>query len=72
MPVRVKKVDGHQVSTPGGVKAKGTTFQKAQAQAALLRGIDHGWKPTGEKKARKYKKHGSAAFGSFMDKRRGL
>ena len=72
MPVEVKKVDGYQVSTPGGVKAKGTTFQKAQAQAALLRGVEHGLKPTGKKKARRYKKHGSAAFGSFIDKRRDL
>lgn len=68
----MKKVDGYQVSTPGSVKAKGTTFQKAQAQAALLRGVEHGWKPTGKKKARRYKKHGSAAFGSFMEKRMGL
>lgn len=46
MPVRVKKVDGYQVSTPGGVKAKHTTAAKAQAQANLLRGVEHGWKPT--------------------------
>jgi len=54
MPVTVRKKDGYQVRTPGGVKAKGTTFQKAQAQAALLRGIEHGWTPTG-KPARKYR-----------------
>jgi len=70
MPVKVKKTDGYQVSTPGGVKAKGTTFQKAQAQAALLRGVEHGWKPTGKKKARTYKrKRHSCAMGSFHDKR---
>jgi len=39
MPVKVKKVDGFQVSTPGGVKAKGTTEAKAQRQANLLRGV---------------------------------
>lgn len=69
MPVKVKKVDGYQVSTPGGVKAKGTTFQKAQAQAALLRGVEHGFKPTGAKSKRVYKKHHSAPMGEFHDKR---
>lgn len=70
MPVKVKKVDGYQVSTPGGVRAKGTTFQKAQAQAALLRGIEHGFKPTGKKGTRRYKKHHSAELGSFIERRR--
>lgn len=54
MPYRVAKVDGYKVVSPHGVKAKRTTFQKAQAQASLLRGIKHGWKPTG-KRGRKYK-----------------
>jgi len=48
MPVTIKKVDGHQVSTPGGVKAKSTTKAKAERQANLLRGVEHGWKPTGQ------------------------
>ena len=52
MPVKIKKADGYRVSTPGGVKAKHTTKRKAQRQANLLRGVEHGWKPTG-KKARK-------------------
>lgn len=52
MPVKVKKVDGYRVSTPGGVKAKRTTKKKAEAQANLLRGVKHGWKPT-EKPAKK-------------------
>ena len=55
MPVKVKKVDGYRVSTPGGVKAKKTTKAKAERQANLLRGVEHGWKPTG-KPARKKKK----------------
>ena len=55
MPVKVRKVNGFQVSTPGGVKAKRTTKAKAQAQANLLRGIEHGFKPTG-KPARKRKR----------------
>ena len=42
MPVKVKKVDGYRVSTPHGVKAKHTTKKKAEAQARLLRGIEHG------------------------------
>ena len=54
MPVKIKKVDGYRVSTPSGTKAKNTTKAKAKAQANLLRGIEHGWKPTGKrKKARK-------------------
>lgn len=49
MPVKISKIGGkYQVSTPGGVKAHGTTKQKAKRQATLLRAIDHGWQPTGE------------------------
>lgn len=66
MPVKVKKVDGYQVSTPSGVKAKKTTKQKAMAQASLLRAVEHGWKPTG-KKARKYH---SVEEGSFLEERK--
>lgn len=69
MPVKVKKVNSYQVSTPGGVKAKGTTKKKAEAQKRLLNAVEHGWKPT-EKPAKK--KHGSAEFGNFIDKRRNL
>ena len=56
MPVRTRKLSSGkvQVSTPGGVKAKATTPEKAQKQANLLRGVEHGWKPTG-KPARKKK-----------------
>jgi len=51
MPVTIKKTKkGYRVSTPHGVKAKHTTKQKAMAQANLLRGIEHGWKPTGKPK----------------------
>jgi len=57
MPVKVRKVDGYRVSTPGGVKAKRTTKTKAERQANLLRGIEHGWKPTG-KPARKKRRRG--------------
>lgn len=57
MPVKIRKVDGYQVRTPSGVKAKHTTKAKAKAQANLLRGIEHGWHPTGAK-ARKKKKGG--------------
>ncbi len=55
MPVKIRKVNGYRVSTPGGTKAKSTTKGKAKRQANLLRGIEHGWKPTG-KKAKKAKK----------------
>jgi hypothetical protein len=52
VPVKIEKKDGYRVSTPHGVKAKHTTKAKAKRQANLLRGVEHGWKPTG-KKARK-------------------
>ncbi len=55
MPAKIKKVNGYQVSTPHGVKAKHTTKAKAKAQANLLRGVERGWRPTG-KPARKKKK----------------
>lgn len=61
MPVKIRKVDGYRVSTPGGMKAKSTSFQKAQRQASLLRGVEHGWKPTGAKSKRTYK-HGSGVL----------
>lgn len=56
MPVKITKVNGYRVSTPGGTKAKKTTLKKAKAQANLLRGVEHGWKPTGKPARRKKKK----------------
>jgi len=51
MPVTKTKVKGgYRVSTPHGVKAKKTTKEKADAQERLLRGVEHGWKPTGKGK----------------------
>lgn len=55
MPVKIKKVDGYRVSHGGKVSAKSTTKRKAKAQANLLRGIAHGWRPT-KKKIKKRKK----------------
>ena len=49
MPVKVKKVDGYRVTHGGKVSAKHTTKTKAKRQARLLRGVAHGWKPTGKK-----------------------
>jgi len=46
MPVTIRKVNGYQVRTPHGVKAKSTTKAKAERQARLLRAVDHGWRPT--------------------------
>lgn len=43
------KGGGYRVSTPGGVKAKNTTKEKALAQIRLLHGVDNGRKPTGKK-----------------------
>jgi hypothetical protein len=60
MPVKVRrtKKGKYTVKTPGGTKSKGTTKAKAQAQANLLRGVEHGWKPTGKaaRKKRRTKK----------------
>lgn len=53
MPVTVRKLKSgkYSVSTPGGTKAKSTSYRKAKAQQRLLNAIDHGWKPTrGSKK----------------------
>ncbi len=54
MPVKIRKIRRGRVrvSTPSGVKAKGTTPAKARRQANLLRAVKHGWRPTG-RKARK-------------------
>ena len=53
MPVKVTKTNGKYKVTHGEkVSAKGTTKAKAKAQASLLRGVAHGWKPTGKKKKR--------------------
>lgn len=40
MPVKITKVDGYQVKTPGGVKAKSTTKKNAESQKRLLNAID--------------------------------
>lgn len=50
MPVKIrKKGKKYQVSTPNGVKSKGTTKKKAEAQKRLLNAVEHGWKPTRKK-----------------------
>lgn len=55
MPVKINKTKSgnYKVSTPGGVKAKGTTKKKAEAQKRLLNAIEHGWKPTGKNTKKK-------------------
>jgi len=55
MPVRVRKVNGYRVTHDGKVSAKRTTKTKAQRQANLLRGVEHGWKPTGKPARRRRK-----------------
>lgn len=51
MPVRVTSAmgGGYRVSTPGGVKAKHTTKEKAEKQRRLLNAIDHGFVPRRKK-----------------------
>jgi len=60
MPGRVSHVNGYRTRWGGKTTAKKTTKKKAQAQLNLLRGVEHGWKPTGNKaryaKARKRKR----------------
>lgn len=47
MPEKITRTKSgdYRVSTPNGVKAKHTTKVKAQAQARLLRAVEHGWTP---------------------------
>jgi hypothetical protein len=49
MPYHETKLKGGKVkvTSPHGVKAKATTPAKAKRQMNLLRGVEHGWKPTG-------------------------
>lgn len=49
MPVTIRKKKGgkYRVSTPGGVKSKGTTKKKAERQKRLINAVEHGFKPTG-------------------------
>jgi len=49
MPYSLRQVNGYKVTSPHGTKAKKTTLKKAKKQIRLLRGIEHGWKPTGKK-----------------------
>ena len=58
VPVKIKQTSKgkYRVSTPGGVKAKGTTKEKAESQRRLLQGVEHGWKPTGKPAKKKAKK----------------
>lgn len=50
MPVKTRRLkDGKvRVRTPGGIKARGTTQDKAVRQKRLLDAIEHGFKPTGK------------------------
>jgi len=51
MPVKITKTrrGKYRVSTPSGVKARGTTRAKAERQRRLINAVEHGWKP-GRKK----------------------
>jgi len=54
MPYELKKTgEGFGVKGPSGMHSSNTSLQKAQAQMRLLRGIEHGWKPTGKKPRKK-------------------
>lgn len=49
MPGKIKKVNGYRTTWGGKTTAKKTTKKKAQRQLNLLRAVEHGWQPTGEK-----------------------
>lgn len=50
MPVKVtRRGSRYRVSHGGKVSAKSTTRRKAARQANLLRGLAHGWRPTGRR-----------------------
>lgn len=50
MPYKMRKTKkGYTVTSPHGVKGRGMTLRNAKRQMNLLRGIEHGWKPTGKK-----------------------
>lgn len=57
MPVTIRRTKGgkYRVSTPHGVKAKGTTRAKAKAQERLLNAIEHNpdFKPRKSKRKRR-------------------
>ena len=48
MPVALTKLPSGKVrvSTPNGVKAKGTSEDKAKHLRNLLNAVEHGWKPS--------------------------
>jgi len=69
MPVKVKKVDHkYRVSTPSRVHAKGTTLEKAEAQARLLRALEHNpsWKPTGKPAKKKKERPAPKGLGKRL------
>ena len=50
MPVKIaRRGSQYRVSHGGKVSATGTTKAKARRQASLLRGLEHGWHPSGRK-----------------------
>jgi len=47
MPYKIrKKGNKYRVTSPHGVKAKGTTLRKAHKMVRLLNAVKHGWEPT--------------------------
>ena len=53
MPYSMKKQPGgaYNVRSPYGVKGRNMTKENAMRQTRLLRGVGHGWKPSGGKNA---------------------
>ncbi len=70
MPVKIKKIDGYRVRTPGGVKAKSTTKQKALAQERLLNMKEHGITPKGGWRKQNPMETKGVPLSSFMLKKK--
>jgi len=51
MPYTTRKLKSGKVrvTSPNGVKSKGSTPANAKRQVRLLRAVEHGWHPTGRK-----------------------
>lgn len=55
MPYTKRKLKSGRVrvTSPNGVKSKGSTPENAEKQVHLLQAVDHGWKPTHRDNIRK-------------------
>lgn len=68
MPTSISNIGGkYRVSTPGGIKAHGTTRANAERQARLLRAIDHGWHPAEKKSQESVRAEAEALAANLLE-----